>query len=158
MVRLERGRWRKLAGILAEGASDGGGIRTVVLGMGINIERSDAPADVASRMIALSEVAMPTPDRTSRLVADLVTALFVRLEHGVAPLSRGALEEVRAAWTALAPSVHGTAVAWDVRGERQGGVTRGLGTDGGLRVETASGLVTTLHGGDVTWMLEGATA
>ena len=108
--------WRKLAGILAEGASEGGALRTVVLGIGVNLHRCEAPADVAARMIALDDL-MPTGVAAPAALSSLVSAVLGHVRRGVDLLARGAADEVRTRWRRHAPSVEGTAVRWHAHGE-----------------------------------------
>jgi BirA family biotin operon repressor/biotin-[acetyl-CoA-carboxylase] ligase len=157
MVRDGASGWRKLAGILAEGASEGGVLRTIVLGVGVNVYRSPAPPGIATRMITLEELT-PGPADDGGLARGLVAALLVRLRDGVMRLSRGALDEVRAEWIALAPSVQGTPVSWETPSGLCRGVARGIFDDGALRVASADGRVERVHGGDVTWTLDGVRA
>jgi BirA family biotin operon repressor/biotin-[acetyl-CoA-carboxylase] ligase len=145
--------WRKLAGILAEGASEGGALRHVVLGIGVNLRRSDAPADVAARMIAL--------DQLSRCVAAslevlplLVHALLGHVRRGVALLAVGAGDEVRTRWREHAPSAEGTVVRWLAKGEMRSGRSAGIDDTGALRVRLDDGTHTTVHGGELEWCLE----
>lgn len=147
--------WRKLAGILAEGASDGGALRTVVLGIGLNVCRSDGPPDVAARMISLEELgAFGHPDAAS-LLRPLVGALLVRLASGVAQLATGRVAEVRDAWRVLAPSVEGTPLRWHHQGTAQHGHARGIDDRGALQVRLADGRDVTVHGGEIEWLFGG---
>ena len=147
--------WRKLAGILAEGASDAGGLRTVVLGIGINVHRSDAPDDVAARMVALDELVAPG-DRVDALrVRHLVAVLLERVREGHDLLARGASEEIVQRWRAVAPSVDGTPVCWHHQGVMHRGRAAGVDATGALRVRTDDGRGLVVHGGDVEWLLEG---
>ncbi len=118
MAWFARPPWRKLAGILAEGASDGGVPRTVVVGIGVNVHRSDAPADVAARMIALDDLLPARSGHAHTLVQALVTALLVRLREGTALLAGGLVDEVRERWLRVAPSVRGHAGALAGAGPR----------------------------------------
>lgn len=148
--------WRKLAGILAEGASEGGTLRTVVLGIGLNVCRSDAPAEVAARMVSLEELgALRHPDAAS-LLRLLVGALLVRLSSGVAQLAAGRVAEVRDAWRALAPSVAGTPLCWRHHGTVQQGHARGIDDTGALQVRLADDRDVTVHGGEIEWLFGGA--
>lgn len=145
--------WRKLAGILAEGASDGGRLRTVVLGIGLNVRRSEAPADVAARMIALDDV-LPVADGPAHVsVRALVAALLVRLHEGAALLAAGLVDEIREQWRRCAPSVEGTRVRWQADGVQCEGHAAGIDASGALRVRVP-GSHRLVHGGDVEWMLE----
>lgn len=146
--------WRKLAGILAEGASDGGVLRSVVLGVGLNVFHSEAPPEVAARMTALEE-STGADAAGLTLVTRLVTALLTRLAEGCALLSRGQLEEVRTRWRALAPSVDGTPVRWHHLGVTHVGRAQGIDETGALRVRVAESAEMTVHGGDVEWLVGG---
>jgi BirA family biotin operon repressor/biotin-[acetyl-CoA-carboxylase] ligase len=145
--------WRKLAGILAEGASEGGVMRTVVVGIGLNVRRADAPADLASRLIALDDLLAGDHRSTAASVSALVTALLVRLREGTATLAGGFAHEIREQWRRHAPSVEGTRVRWHAQGVTRQGVSAGIDASGALRVRDgdAERLV---HGGDVEWILE----
>jgi BirA family biotin operon repressor/biotin-[acetyl-CoA-carboxylase] ligase len=149
--------WRKLAGILAEGASDGGVLRTVVVGVGINVLRSDAPPDVAARMITLEDLA-PASCEPLALVSAVVAALLERMHTGVGALAAGDLVRVRESWLALAPSVDGTPVRWHHHGVTHSGRARGIDQSGALRVQVAAAAEMLVHGGEVEWLLEGVGA
>ncbi len=146
--------WRKLAGILAEGASDGGVLRTVVLGIGLNLSASPAPDDVARRMIALDTAGRAPLDGTR--VEALVRALLVQLRAGCHQLSRGECARVRDEWRRRAPSVDGTAVRWHHQGVMQTGRSLGIDESGALRVRTSDDNEVTVHGGEVEWLLDEA--
>lgn len=147
--------WRKLAGILAEGASDGRALRTVVLGIGLNVYRSAAPPEVASRMVALDElVGDREPTDPLALVRPLVSALLARLAAGVEQLSSGRVDEVRQRWLTLAPSVEGTVVRWHQQGRSRLGRAQGIDDAGALRVRIEGDGEVTVHGGEVEWFIE----
>jgi len=145
--------WRKLAGILAEGTSDGGVLRSVVLGIGLNLTPSAAPAEVAVRMISLDQLLPGAAAAGPETLTALVRALLVRLREGTALLARGAADEVREQWRRCAPSVEGTVVRWrDQAGEHEGHAA-GIDDGGALRVRRPDGGVVTVHGGDVEWRM-----
>ena len=152
---LQRGApaWRKLGGILAEGASDGGTLRTVVLGIGVNLHRCEAPPDVAARMISLDDL-MPTRTASPATLTSLVSAVLTHLRRGVELLARGAAEDVRIRWRRLSPSVDGTAVRWHAHGETRHGRAAGIDDTGALRVRLDDGAQITVHGGEIEWQLE----
>lgn len=145
--------WRKLAGILSEGASDGAMLRTVVVGIGVNVWRGDAPDDVAARMIALDEVMPSSQGATRSTLATLVSSLLVRLREGSARLAAGLVDEIRGKWCQHAPTVDGTHVRWQAQGMTYEGRAAGIDAHGALRVRTADG-ERLVHGGDVQWLLE----
>lgn len=148
-----RAPWRKLAGILAEGASDAGRVRSVVVGIGVNLRPSQAPPDVASRMIALQDLpgwtAVPFEVRLRALVA----ALLVRLHEGAGRLAAGRTAEIREQWRLHAPSAEGCRVRWTTDGVTRDGRAHGIDERGALCVTGETG-ETLVHGGDVTWLPE----
>lgn len=146
--------WRKLAGILAEGASTHGGLRSIVLGVGVNVRAADAPPEVAARMIALDALVSPEAAGAVALVPQLVAGLLVRIREGVDLLARGAMGDVRARWRRLAPSVDGTPVRWHEQGERRDGHADGIDANGALRIRLANGQETIVHGGEIEWLIE----
>ncbi len=146
-------QWRKLAGILAEGASDGGALRSVVLGIGINLAPSDAPADVASRLTTLDDERVATDLAPRARLQALVTALLVRLSQGTRVLAAGGADRIRDQWQRLSPSVEGATVRWHDQARAREGRTAGIDPRGALRVSTAEGECL-VHGGDLDWVLE----
>ena len=148
--------FRKLAGILAEGASDGHVLRSVVLGIGVNLRPSEAPPDVALRMISLHELGGASAAHVP--VEAIVASLLVRLRDGCERLSRGDLTGIRNDWRRLAPSVDGTTVRWHHQGVVQTGHAIGIDDTGALRVRTAEAREVTVHGGDVEWLLDACEA
>lgn len=148
--------WRKLAGILAEGAGDGAALRTIVVGIGINVVSTSAPPDVAARMTALDSV-VPSPRDGVALVSPLVTALLTRVSEGVTRLADGRAAEIRERWRDMAPSVDGTRVRWHAHGVMREGRTAGIDERGALRVRSIDG-DHVVHGGEIEWLLETADA
>lgn len=144
--------WRKLAGILAEGASDGARLRTVVVGIGLNLRPSHAPDEVAARMITLADLvghhAEPLPLR------GIVAALLERLADGCDRLAQGRTDHIRVEWTRLAPSVAGTRVRWHRHGVAEAGWAAGIDEYGALRVRREDHGEALVHGGDVEWIFE----
>lgn len=145
--------WRKLAGILAEGASERGALRTVVVGIGLNLSRSEAPADVAGRMVALDELVPMPPGTSLALLGALIAALLVRLREGTDMLASGGADAVRTCWRRFAPSVIDTPVRWSQHGVAREGTAAGIDERGALRVLRSDGREDTVHGGDVEWRL-----
>jgi len=146
--------WRKLAGILAEGASEHGVLRSVVLGIGVNVRAAHAPPEVSARMVSLDTLLPSDTAVGPAPVSSLVCALLVRLREGVDLLAGGSLDEVRARWRRHAPSVEGTAVRWHHHGKVRSGRTAGIDEIGALRVCLDDGGEATVHGGEMEWLLE----
>ncbi len=133
---------RKLAGILAEGLAIGTATQAVVVGVGLNLQTSSYPPEVASRATSLEgELGRPV-DRGAVLV-EVLAALWDRL----ATLERSP-GDILQAWRAASPSATGTRVEWDGRT----GTTAGIDDTGALLVRTAAG-VERVIAGELHWHL-----
>jgi BirA family biotin operon repressor/biotin-[acetyl-CoA-carboxylase] ligase len=136
---------RKLAGILAEGSSQGTGLDFVVLGFGLNIRSAAYPADVAVRATSVeAELGRPV-DRGlvfARALANLASAREA--------LRRGDVVNLLDRWRGLAPSAVGSAVTWPSPAGPRLAVTAGLDVDGALLVEIG-GAFERVVSGEIIW-------
>lgn len=123
------GRRRKLAGILAEGASGVDGLQHVVLGFGINILRTAYPPDLSTSATSL-EAELGRPISSAAIFAECLAGLAERMHD----LSNGQSEGVLGRWAELSPSSRGTRVEWETIAGRRTGLTAGIDTDGALLV------------------------
>jgi BirA family biotin operon repressor/biotin-[acetyl-CoA-carboxylase] ligase len=140
------GRWLKLAGILAEGRSDPGGKRQVVLGIGINVLQAAHPPDVSARATSMAaEVARPV-DRTAVIVECLAALASVHRD-----LLAGGQTSILEAWTARASATFGRAVAWDSGSGDVQGIVDGIDAGGALLIRTGSGH-RRVTAGEVRWL------
>lgn len=136
---------RKLAGILAEMASDGERIRFMVIGVGVNVNGSAThfPAEIAQRAITMAEILH------KELVRGLLLVEFLRLfeywylrylQEGFAPIRQG--------WLA-----HSALLGRQVQvALPQGGMVgeaMNLDEDGFLLVKESNGIVSRVMAGDV---------
>ncbi|HZA34028.1 MAG TPA: biotin--[acetyl-CoA-carboxylase] ligase, partial [Vicinamibacterales bacterium] len=112
------GEWRKIAGILAEGAATGGELQHVVLGYGVNLLRVEYPPELAERATSIEQEIGRRVERITVLVETLAV-----LSQGYAGLAEGRAEDVIARWRALSPSCEGAPVAWTGAAGRAVGVT-----------------------------------
>lgn len=138
--------WRKLAGILCEATGAGAG--AVVVGMGVNLERSAYPDDIADRATSMGE-------ETDRPVARgaLVAAALSALDREVAQLAAGETTTMLATWRAWAEAgLDRAPVRWrDHEGEHRG-TTVGVDDAGALIVRHAgTDVETRLVSGEVVW-------
>ena len=136
---------RKICGILAEVTDTELG-RAVVLGIGINLTREAFPDELARVAISVAEAAGRRVDRETVLAA-LVQALssWYELIHEV-----DGPERILAAWTSRSSFSEGKSINVNNGEGTLTGVTRGLESDGALRVETASGEIVVVRAGDVS--------
>lgn len=128
--------WRKLAGILCEANTAGGagtGPDSVVIGMGMNLQRSAYPPAIADRATSVAEECGPVLGR-----AVIVSATLQALDREVDRLRRGDVGGVLRDWRALAHAGLAQApIRWrDHDGEHRG-TTVGLADDGALLVRRA---------------------
>ena len=111
---------RKLAGILAETAVQGGVLQFIVLGFGVNLQPAAYPAELASRVTSI-EAETTNPSDRAVLFAEILAALGERF----ADLRAGRFDAILTAWRQLAPSLPGAHVEWD----SPSGVVRGRAQD-----------------------------
>lgn len=128
--------WRKLAGILCEAATTGAagaGPEAVVIGMGLNLQRSAYPPAIADRATSVAE---ECDHRITR--AAIVSATLQALDREVDRLRSGDASGVLLDWRALGQAGLAQApVRWrDHDGEHRG-TTVGLDDDGALLVRRA---------------------
>lgn len=138
--------WRKLAGVLCEGASAGGTIDAVVVGIGLNVLSASYPPALASRASSLeTELGRPVER------APTIVALLGRVRAIMDGLEREGRESIRAAWRELGRAgFESVVVRWrDVTGERQGRPVD-IDVDGALLVDVR-GRIERVIAGDVVW-------
>ncbi|MDQ2856912.1 MAG: biotin--[acetyl-CoA-carboxylase] ligase [Acidobacteriota bacterium] len=136
---------RKLCGILAETIETTTG-RAVIIGIGINL-RSDAfPEDLRDVATSIAD-ATGAAGAQETVLQSLVQALANRYE--MFQTDDGAARIVRD-WSHHSSYANGKNVLVTSIGETFRGITRGLESDGALRVETEAGEIRTVRAGDVT--------
>ncbi|HUP38730.1 MAG TPA: biotin--[acetyl-CoA-carboxylase] ligase [Vicinamibacterales bacterium] len=137
---------RKLAGILAEGALQAGALHFVVVGVGVNLQTSAYPPELASRVTSIEAETTRPPDRAVML-AEVLAAMGERY----ADLRAGRFDAILTAWRRLAASLPGADVEW----ESPAGVVRGraqdIDRDGALLVQVA-GKIERVVAGEVRWL------
>ena len=136
---------RKICGILAEVTESQHG-RAVILGIGINLRREAFPEE-------LVDVATSVSDATGRRVdgEQILDALVQSLKRWYLLLHEpDGPKRILATWESRSSFAEGKRVKVVNGEETIVGVTRGLELDGALRVESESGLVTSIRAGDVS--------
>jgi BirA family biotin operon repressor/biotin-[acetyl-CoA-carboxylase] ligase len=139
-------RFRKLAGILAEGSASGGELQSVVIGIGINLTGAAYPPEVEARATSIEgELGRPV-DRAAVLVEALAALAAWRRA-----LTEGRQSELLDTWRTLGPSSRGRRVRWTGAPDRAiAGITHGIDDTGALLVKTDAG-VERIIAGDVQW-------
>jgi BirA family biotin operon repressor/biotin-[acetyl-CoA-carboxylase] ligase len=145
-VLLETGEgMRKVAGILAEMASEGQQVRSIVLGLGINVTSTNFPPDLRSRATSLRLASGCTLDRGD-LLAAFLNAFEPLFDGLVAHGPADGLSQWRR-FACLGQS------CWVERGSlRIKGIAEDVDASGALVLRIASGEQISIHAGEVNWL------
>ena len=135
---------RKICGILAETIDTPQG-RGVVVGIGINLTKEAFPADLTNLAISVEEATNRHPEKESILAA-LVQAMA---DWYSALQETGGPGKIIKAWAARSSYAEGKWVRVINGGDVISGITRGVESDGALRVETSSAGMRIIRTGDV---------
>jgi BirA family biotin operon repressor/biotin-[acetyl-CoA-carboxylase] ligase len=135
---------RKICGILAEAIETPTG-RAVVVGIGINLTADAFPEELAKVATSVAEASGRVPERETILAA-LVRALSRWYSLIQEPDSA---EKIVAAWASRSSYAAGKLVQVTNGDEVWQGMTRGVESDGALRLETANGETRLVRAGDV---------
>jgi len=135
---------RKISGILAEAFETPTG-RALALGIGINLTANAFPRELLDTAISIEEATGRQVEREA-ILSQLLSSLIYY--YGV--MNDGPDNQIIDEWCKRSSYANGKAVQIATGGETIRGVTRGLETNGALRVETANGKIQIIHAGDVT--------
>lgn len=141
-------RGRKLCGILSETVETANG-RALIVGIGINLLSTGISDEIKEIATAVDEEIGRAIDREELLAAVLrsLGSYYLKFQEGK---SREILDE----WSSLSTYANGKHVRVLMDGSEIRGITRGLESDGALRVETESGSIETIRAGDVLALRE----
>ncbi len=136
---------RKLCGILAETVETGAG-PAAIIGIGINLRKGAVSEDLKDFAISIEEET-GRPAEVEELVAELIRSLRERY-----PLLANApgREHILREWSVNSSYAFDRKVRVALESENFEGTTRGLESDGALRVEDAGGKIRVVRAGDVT--------
>jgi len=140
---------RKLCGILAETVESDDG-RAVILGIGINLTAVGRPRELEGIATSVQEAGGRNTE-VRAVLQGVLAALAARYESLQSP---GGGERIRSDWMAHSSYAAGRRVLVTNGSEAIAGTTRGLETDGALRVETDAGEIRTVRTGEVTGLRE----
>jgi BirA family biotin operon repressor/biotin-[acetyl-CoA-carboxylase] ligase len=136
---------RKLCGILAETIDTEDGMAAVV-GIGINLKADSLPATVSDLATSVEAATGRMPEG-ERVIRELVKAIGERYELLQCP--QGDEHTIRE-WCANSSYAVGRQVRVGLGNDTFEGITRGLESDGALRVETKGEKIRIVRAGDVT--------
>src|SRR5262249_44262855 len=136
---------QKLCGILAETTETFAG-PAAVIGIGINLTNTSLPESLVGVATSIESFLGQQPDREI-ILAELLKSISERYE---ALQAAGGFEHTIREWCAHSTYAFDRRVRVSSESDTFVGVTRGLDTDGALRVETGNGKVRLIRAGDVT--------
>ncbi len=136
---------RKLCGILAETVETENRPAAIV-GIGINLNADSLPATVSDLATSVESATEVRPD-CARVLSEVLKALGERYDLLQSPQGR---EHTIREWCANSSYAFGRQVRVALESETFAGTTRGLESDGALRVETGGGKMRLVRAGDVT--------
>ena len=136
---------KKLCGILAETVETPQG-RAVVIGIGINLTTNSFPPELETVATSVAAASKQTPD-----LEVVLNALVLSLVgyYQVLQNPDGA-EAITREWSKRSSYSEGRQIRVSCGDETFEGTTRGIESDGALRVETSDGEIKTVRAGDVT--------
>lgn len=136
---------RKLCGILAETVDTEVG-QAAIVGIGINLKANSLPATVSDLATSVESVTRRQPD-SERVLAELIRAVGERYDLLQSP--QGSEHTIRE-WCANSSYAVGRQVRVALGNDTFEGTTRGLESDGALRVEVEGQKMKIVRAGDVT--------
>jgi BirA family biotin operon repressor/biotin-[acetyl-CoA-carboxylase] ligase len=136
---------RKICGVLAETVETPSG-QGLILGIGINLTRSALPPELETLATSIEEQTGVAPD-TATLIGRLMQKLSFFYDSMQSPNGPAI---ITAEWSKRSSYTEGKRVRVTFAQESIEGVTRGLETDGALRIEIDTGAIKVVHSGDVT--------
>jgi BirA family biotin operon repressor/biotin-[acetyl-CoA-carboxylase] ligase len=127
---------RKVAGVLAEAASNGQGVDSIVLGIGLNVAAS--PGDVVAELRETTTCLAAALQRPVEL-PPIAAAVLARLRDRIGRLLDGEREASLSAWNERAREWWGRPIEVTAGAERVHGVALGVDASGALLVDLAGG-------------------
>ena len=135
---------KKLAGILTEMSAEFDAVEYIVIGIGVNVDQTDFPCDIALKATSLFLEAGVRFDK-NKILACLLDQIEEEFLKNDLSLSGEALDE----YTALCATV-GKNVSFTRGGVTVGGLAVGIAQSGELKVKLADGAVCLVNSGEVT--------
>lgn len=136
---------KKVCGILTQMNVDGGAIRHVVVGVGVNAGEQDFPPEIAATATSLQ---VESGRKLSR--ASLVAAIMRFFEEAYESFMRdGGLAPVRERYESLLVNRGRAVIVLDPKGEYKG-IARGINERGELLVEREDGSISNVYAGEVS--------
>jgi BirA family biotin operon repressor/biotin-[acetyl-CoA-carboxylase] ligase len=135
---------RKMCGILSEIQAEVDLVRTMIIGVGVNVNHEHLPDDIALRATSLRIV---SGRMQSRL--EILLEFFEEFENLYRAFERKGPRTIIDEWTRLSSFAHGRKIEVHDGVRKIAGMTRGLNPLGALRIEQKDGSVEEVYSGDV---------
>jgi len=135
---------RKTAGILAEIQGEADRIHALVMGVGLNVNQTEMPAELAEHATSLL---ISSGRSQSRL--ELLADFLERFETLNTRFKTEGPEVIVSGWTARSSFAHGKRVEISDGFRKLSGTTIGLSASGALRVDTGDGNVEDVYSGEI---------
>jgi BirA family transcriptional regulator, biotin operon repressor / biotin---[acetyl-CoA-carboxylase] ligase len=147
---------KKISGILAETTMTDNGL-AVVLGIGINIRRTNFPPDLADRATSIEEFQtaneqVPSPNQLAAVLTEDLQRFYTKLKAPDGPAA------IISEWRVRSSYFVGKRVKVSSLGEALVGTTEGLEPNGALRLRKSDGDVVIIQAGDVEQLRADAAA
>lgn len=144
-VLLERPQGlRKVAGILAEMATEGGRVRHVVLGVGINVNTQSFPSELRDQATSLCESAGGPIERRS-----VLTEFLRAFEPAYQAFVSAGPGPSLATWKEF--GVLGQTCWVETGAQRLEGIAESVDDSGALLMRTMDGRLVPVHAGEINW-------
>ena len=135
---------KKICGILSEIQAEVDRVKTMIIGIGVNVNHQKLPDDIAHRA---TSIRIASGRIQSRL--EIFAEFLEDFEKLYREFERSGPAPIINQWTAHSSFAHGRHIEIDDGVRTIKGVTRGLNPLGALRVQTESGVVEEVYSGDV---------
>jgi BirA family biotin operon repressor/biotin-[acetyl-CoA-carboxylase] ligase len=135
---------RKVCGILSEIQAEVDLVRTLIIGVGINVNHEKLPPDIAGRATSLR---IASGRMQSRL--EILIEFLEEFENLYMTFERKGPQSIIEPWMRLSSFAEGRKIEVHDGVRKIAGVTRGLNPLGALRIEQKNGRVEEVYSGDV---------
>src|SRR5262249_3986623 len=135
---------KKVCGILAEVQAEVDRIMNMIIGIGVNVNHEEFPADIAGSATSLR---IATGRTQARL--ELLTDFFEEFEKLYTSFENTGPGSIIEQWTRLSSFGQGRKIEINDGVRVISGTTRGLNALGALRVEQSDGRIEEVYSGDV---------
>jgi BirA family biotin operon repressor/biotin-[acetyl-CoA-carboxylase] ligase len=135
---------RKFCGILSEIQAEIDLVKTMIIGVGVNVNHENLPEDIQQRATSLR---MASGRIQSRI--EILLEFFEEFENIYMDLERKGPGSIIEQWTRYSSFAHGRRISIHDGVRKLAGITRGLNPLGALRIEQKGGQMEEVYSGDV---------